>query len=338
MKPLLDGYPEQPLVSIIIPCYNAERWLSHAILSCLEQTYRPIEIIVIDDGSTDGSLDIIKSYDKALTWETGPNRGGNAARNRGFALSKGEYIQFLDADDYLLPEKIEHDMQCIAEMDVDIVYSDFYIEQYTPDLTTRTRSLIQTGAREDMLQAILSGWGVAVHTLFFRRAALAHSAGWDENIRAVQERDLLITLLLNGATIAYYPGAACVHRRYGPVTVSTSDPVKVLTNHCTIFQKTELKLRLAGSFSPKYRYALARGYFQLARGFYDTDRTRYTALLCKALSLDAALKPDNQSRMYTLLYQLFGFAGADTIASTRRQIIRRFDTVCQRCAYIVSSV
>jgi glycosyltransferase involved in cell wall biosynthesis len=64
--------------------YNAERWIAEAIQSCLDQTYRPIEIIVIDDGSTDGSLEIIQSFGDAVRWETGPNWGGNAARNCRF--------------------------------------------------------------------------------------------------------------------------------------------------------------------------------------------------------------------------------------------------------------
>lgn len=94
------------MVSVIIPCYNAERWVAEAIQSCLDQTYSPIEVIVIDDGATDRSLEVIKSFGQRIRWETGPNRGGNCARNRGLALSKGQYVQFLDADDYLLPEKL----------------------------------------------------------------------------------------------------------------------------------------------------------------------------------------------------------------------------------------
>src|SRR3954451_21632885 len=99
---MLDA-PNNRLVSIIIPCYNAERWLNESIDSCLRQTYRPLEIVVVDDGSTDKSLQILMSYGSRIKYVTGPNRGGNHARNTGFALTKGEYVQFLDADDYILP-------------------------------------------------------------------------------------------------------------------------------------------------------------------------------------------------------------------------------------------
>jgi glycosyltransferase involved in cell wall biosynthesis len=93
------------LVSILIPCFNAERWIGHAIDSALEQTYSPTEVIVVDDGSTDSSLGIIEGFGRRIRWETGPNRGANAARNRLLSLASGPWLQYLDADDYLLATK-----------------------------------------------------------------------------------------------------------------------------------------------------------------------------------------------------------------------------------------
>src|SRR5262245_29413048 len=103
-----------PLVSILIPCFNAVRWIEQAIESALAQTWDDKEVIVVDDGSTDGSLQVIRRFDDRIHWETGPNRGGNAARNRLTELSSGEWLQFLDADDYLLPDKIARQMEFLA--------------------------------------------------------------------------------------------------------------------------------------------------------------------------------------------------------------------------------
>lgn len=310
-----------PLVSVIIPCYNGERFLREAIQSCFDQTHHPLEIIVIDDGSTDSSLDIIKSYDKAIIWETGANRGGNAARNRGFTLSQGKYIQFLDADDYLLPEKIERDLRFIEQTGADVVYSDVRPEYYDSNGKGVPGAISVTGAKEDILESLLMDWGVSTHALFFRREILTLVGGWDESIRAVQERDLLISIALKGATIKYYPGCFAVFRRYGAVTVSTSNALRLLTSHYAILQKSEIQLFQLGKLSPKYRRALAQGYFSIARAFYDVDRSYYTVLLRKALSLQPDLNP-RQSRMYTMLYHLFGFAAADLLASSRRRIMK----------------
>ncbi len=84
------------LISILIPCFKAERWIAQAIESALAQTWPEKEVIVVDDGSTDGSLEVIKSFGDRIRWETGPNRGGNAARNRLLELARGEWLQYLD--------------------------------------------------------------------------------------------------------------------------------------------------------------------------------------------------------------------------------------------------
>ena len=95
-----------PLVSVLIPCFNNEPHVGEAIESALAQTHPRIEVIVIDDGSSDGSVGVLESFGQRIAWETGPNRGACVARNRAFALSSGEFIQYLDADDRLRPEKI----------------------------------------------------------------------------------------------------------------------------------------------------------------------------------------------------------------------------------------
>ena len=92
-------------VSVIIPVYNKVAYVAEAIESALAQTHS-CEVIAIDDGSTDGSLDVVKTFDGRIRWTTGENRGGSAARNTGLKMATGDYVQFLDADDRLPPEKV----------------------------------------------------------------------------------------------------------------------------------------------------------------------------------------------------------------------------------------
>lgn len=94
-----------PLVSVVIPCYNAARYLAEAIESVLAQTYPQIEIIVIDDGSIDETASIARTYPVIYLYQV--NSGISAARNAGIRQSRGKYVQFLDHDDRLLPEAIE---------------------------------------------------------------------------------------------------------------------------------------------------------------------------------------------------------------------------------------
>lgn len=95
----------RPLVSIIIPVYNGEQYLAEAIDSVLAQTYRSIEIIVVDDGSTDKSTNIAKSF-KEVRYYHQTNQGVSVARNVGLASARGEFIAFLDADDIWTPNKL----------------------------------------------------------------------------------------------------------------------------------------------------------------------------------------------------------------------------------------
>lgn len=101
---------EHALISCIIPVYNGERYLREAIDSILAQTYRPLEIIVVDDGSTDGTAGAAAGYGDRLNYARQNNAGPAAARNRGLDLAQGEFIAFLDADDLWHPEKLQRQM------------------------------------------------------------------------------------------------------------------------------------------------------------------------------------------------------------------------------------
>ncbi|MDB6115980.1 MAG: putative glycosyl transferase, partial [Lacunisphaera sp.] len=96
-----------PLASIIIPCFNAGRWVAATLDSALAQTWSRCEVILIDDGSTDDSLAIARTFvPRGVQVISQPNRGASAARNHGLRAARGEFIQFLDADDLISPDKI----------------------------------------------------------------------------------------------------------------------------------------------------------------------------------------------------------------------------------------
>jgi glycosyltransferase involved in cell wall biosynthesis len=103
-----------PLVSILIPAYNSEKWLADAINSALAQTWPRKEIIVVDDGSTDNTRSVARQFSsKTVTVVTQPNQGASAARNRALSLSQGDYIQWLDSDDLLAPDKVKNQLKRI---------------------------------------------------------------------------------------------------------------------------------------------------------------------------------------------------------------------------------
>lgn len=128
------------LVSVIIPVHNCDRYLAEAIDSVLAQTYRPLEIIVVDDGSTDDSAAVAKGY--TLLYEYQPKSGAGAARNRGAVLAQGEFLAFLDADDRWEPDKLHQQMAAFSrEPDLDAVFG--YVQQFhSPELPEADKARI----------------------------------------------------------------------------------------------------------------------------------------------------------------------------------------------------
>lgn len=258
------------LVSVIIPCFNAEKWIRDAIESSLQQSYPLIEVIVIDDGSTDRSLEIIKSYHGRIIWETGPNRGGNYARNRGFSLSKGEYIQYLDADDYFVPHKIEKQVKCLEETKADIVYGDVTYQHHLPDgkiVLEPAHFLGISGEQSDVLESLLAYGCLPPVAYLFRREIILKSRGWDETLKAGQDRDFLISLLLENAKIVYQFGFYSVYRRYGDFTVSTADKRLLVESLCTVLEKAERNLLYSCKYEVNYQTALAYSYYFLFQNY-----------------------------------------------------------------------
>jgi len=119
----------QPLVSIVTPCYNCEKYIGEAIESVLAQTYTNWEMFIIDDGSTDNSFNIAKHFaqkdERIKLIKQEQNNGVSIARNKAIELSKGEYLAFLDSDDLWLPEKLEKQLTFMVEKNCDFSFTRY---------------------------------------------------------------------------------------------------------------------------------------------------------------------------------------------------------------------
>jgi glycosyltransferase involved in cell wall biosynthesis len=115
----------RPLVSIVIPCFNAAVTVGSTIESALRQLEVSVDIVVIDDGSTDLSLEVARSFEPSVRVLTGPNRGVSAARNRGIAETASEWIVFLDADDLVVPGTLSQRLQTAEMTGADVVACDW---------------------------------------------------------------------------------------------------------------------------------------------------------------------------------------------------------------------
>ena len=333
----------QPLVSVIIPCFNAEQFLSEAIDSILAQTYPRIEIIVIDDGSTDSSLEIIKSYNNRLIWQTGANKGGNHARNLGFTLAKGEYIQYLDADDYLLPEKIVKQVQLLQTSAGDVVYSDWQHLVHQADGSSFLDEVRICGPKTDFLESLLANerWSNLAPILFSREIVI-QSGGWDKSLTAAQDRDFLISVAIAGAKFVYQPGCDSIYRIPNKPTVSTACRLRWFQGHCLVMEKAEQKLLAQNQLDPQYKKALARAYRAIGREYLyyshnlsESDKYRYyAAILGKIINLYPQLFLEIDNKLYKIFLHLFGYRNAEKISYLVKQ--RRI-TPTERIELLITS-
>lgn len=157
---------EHPLVSVITPVFNCERYLAAAIDSVLDQLYRPIELIVVDDGSTDGSADVARRYGDRIRCVYRPHGGIGTARNAGVDLAAGAYLGFIDADDLWAPEKLRWQMEAFeGDGSLDLVFG--HVEQFvSPELPEALRASF--AFTPGKLPAPLPGAMVVRRDAFFR--------------------------------------------------------------------------------------------------------------------------------------------------------------------------
>ncbi|MCS6775344.1 MAG: glycosyltransferase [Chloroherpetonaceae bacterium] len=185
----------RPTVSVIIPCYNQARFLPDAIESALGQTWPAVQVIVVDDGSTDATAEVCRQYaDRILTLRQ-ENAGLSAARNAGIAASDGEFLQFLDADDRIRPDKLMEQLQAFeAHPAVGVVYSEgVYID--AEGRVTGPVPVNHPSGR--VFHELLTLWGTVAHAPLVRRECLDRVGGFDPGLRSFEDYDLWLRIALH---------------------------------------------------------------------------------------------------------------------------------------------
>lgn len=252
-----------PLVSIIIPCYNSEAYIGDAIDSALAQTYSRKEIIVVDDGSTDASLSIVHSYGDQIRWESGPNRGACAARNRGLALARGDLIQFLDADDLLDSQKLDRQIPVALEHAPAIVYTSYRTQSMKGEALARLKA--PTRPSRDAVCFILNHYGLTTPAPIHWRDQLLAAGGFREHLSCAQERDLHLRLACQGAEFVHLDEELFTVRRT-PGSVSSSF-IRVLDQHEDLARTARRILLEQGTLTEERMKALAAFLARDARAY-----------------------------------------------------------------------
>ena len=203
---------QRGLVSVVIPNYNYAHFLREAIDSVLAQTYSDIEIIVVDDGSSDASSEVLESYGKRIRTVFQKNQGVSAARNNGAEISRGEFIAFLDADDSWLPAKLEKQSEIFAaDPELGMVHVGFVeIDEAGRELLERTNGL-EGRVAEELLRferSVILGGGSGI---MVRREAFVVVGGFDLRMSTSADWDLFYRIS-SGYSVGFVPEVLLKYR------------------------------------------------------------------------------------------------------------------------------
>ena len=222
--------PPPPLVSVVIPAYNADPWVDGTLASVLVQTHGHLEVIAVDDGSTDGTVGRLRACsDPRLRVIEQANAGACAARNRGLAEAAGDFVQFLDADDLLSPDKIERQVArlqaspagCLA------VSGTVYFDDGTDPWTQTGDAGYPALDSDDPVQWLVDLWTpgpgygpgrwgmVPLHAWLLPRSAVDRAGPWDPTLAQDQDGEYMTRVLLAGAGVRWEPEGWAYYRKFG---------------------------------------------------------------------------------------------------------------------------
>lgn len=239
-------------VSVIMPAYNAAKYIAESIESVLRQTFDNWELIVVDDGSSDNTASVVKSFvalDPRIKYVWQENGKQGKARNTAIANSKGEYLAFLDADDIWLPEKLQKQLQLIISTNADLVFSNVYMFEKLP--IDKNNLILGLGDVEynknEVLDLFFKGNRIMILTVLVKKEAILEVNGFNEdiNIASAEDYHLWLKLLIHdkifkGSTdvLAAYrmlPDSSSSTDRFS--TLKSMEALKDIAGHYPVFQK-----------------------------------------------------------------------------------------------------
>lgn len=226
----------KPLVSVVIPNYNYARYLTETLQSVIQQTYQNIEVIVVDDGSTDNSIEVIEALakeDPRIKLVAKKNGGLSSARNAGIRNCSGDYIAFLDSDDKWEPGKISSQIKALKVFSCDVVFSDYKF--YRNDVL-ENRPEFEFKERLSVTDFIGSNPVLgSASSILMKKEVVAKTGFFDENLNSVEDLDYWTRIAINGFSFQFVNEKDVILRLH-PVSM-VNNSLKMHMNHSQVLLK-----------------------------------------------------------------------------------------------------
>lgn len=305
-------------VSVIIPCYNSAWSLPTLANSLKPWLSDDVEVIFIDDGSTDNSLDLFQSLIPEATCIRQENRGPGATRNRGAKLAKGEFLQLLDADDTVEVGKLEAQVSFAQSHGLDVVYSDWRMV-IAFDNRLECGAWVHAQASVEIVEALLGGWWFPPAAALIRKEAFITIGGCDPTLfNTCDDFDLWVRLGIAGCKYGYLPGRFANYYRYLQIhSISRRDRRGFFAGEETIIFNALKLLKSKGTLTSERRQAAARRLHLVARNVYTIDQQWFDRLHAEIFKLDPDFQPSG-SWIYRTTARLLGLEKAEFLAVRTR--------------------
>jgi len=301
-----------PLVSILIPAYNAERWIGDTIQSALAQTWPRAEVIIVDDGSRDRTFQTARQFaSKTVSVVTQENQGASAARNRAFELSQGDYVQWLDADDLVAPDKIARQMEAAEEVGskrtlISSAWAYFIYSQNRAEFVP-TPLWCDLAPVEWLIRKMGQNLQMPPATWLVSRELTQSAGPWDTRLTFDDDGEYFCRAVRASDGIRFIPEARIFYRVSGPGTVSDFDQSE--EKLASLFLSMQLHVQYLRSLEDSERIrAACLSYLQrrLFR-FYPEHKRLVDELQQLAGSLGSRLEVSQLRWKYSLIQKLLGW-------------------------------
>lgn len=303
-QPQTCGEVEKELVSVIVPTYNRAAFLEEAVRSIYAQTYRPVECIVVDDGSKDDTDDVMKRMEALrddrffLLYLKQPNSGAQTARNTGTKAARGAFIQYLDSDDLLYPDKLQLQINYLLQhKHCDAVFGNW--ESGSP----ASKYLVEAYAGDDLVKQMLTlERSIANFSILMRRELIEQIGPWDVTMKRCQEIDYHLRGLMKGAVYHYQSITTGLWRYHENERIHNQTGLDAF---CIFYSKWEAILKEKRLFTTAMGEKIADWYMWFLTQTKQPSVEKLLPVLLEAVRLKPSLPFYNTAKMRTLRV-LFG--------------------------------
>ena len=305
---------EQPKVSILIPCYNSEAFLAETLQSCINQQYTNIEIIVVDDGSTDNSLQVANkwegNHDNIFVYQQ-PNAGVCRARNLAFEKSTGDYIMYLDADDIISQDKVSAQIELLRGEASDVICTCAWDRFYTAIEEAKFPHLSvyrNYDSGLDLAEDLLNGGMFGISCYLTHRSIIEKAGRWNEELTINTDGEFFFRVLANAGKVLFSGNGVLYYRSSNKNSMSRHKPTEKKGKSLLLsYTLTEDYIEQKGMLTPRIRKGLIRAYQSVAYQYY-----RYNSILevarRQARAIDRKnIESSDGGKLFRFLCRIFGF-------------------------------